>query len=98
MNEPQKEQLAVLYNIIKREIVKDTLKLMNDTSKEYITIEGQAFLDGLQVNGEQIEIINKKEYDLLKIKYEDVLQRNSELTKQIKKKDRKLKIIHIFKK
>ena len=73
------EALQNLYNEIRKIIIKDNLKLMKDTSHEYITAAGEAFLDGLQINGECIEIVTKDKFNTLDKMYNQVLYNNSEL-------------------
>jgi len=74
------ENLQIVYNEIRKIIIKDNLKLMKDTSPEYITLAGEAFLDGLQVNGECIEIVSKE-------KYEELIEENSQLKKKWQEKE-----------
>ena len=78
------EQIKRLYNEIRKEIVKDNLKLMKETSQEYITQAGEAFLDGLQVNGECIEIVSKKEYIKIEADRNNLLEKNIELKSIVK--------------
>lgn len=73
------EALQRVYNEIRKEIIKDNLKLMKNTSHEYITQAGEAFLDGLQVNGECIEIVSKDKYDNLLKENKQLKSENKEL-------------------
>ena len=78
------EQLQRVYNEIRKEIIKDNLKLMKDTSSEYITDRGIAFLDGLQINGECIEVVSKDKYDILLNEYNNLKkQRPTKTTKKL---------------
>ena len=88
INPETDENLLKIYNEIKLQLVKDILKLMKDTSSEYITASGFAFLDGLQVNGECIDIVSKDKYDVLLSAYKDIEQEKKELKKRLKKCER----------
>lgn len=70
------EDLEKLYLEIKKQFVIDVLKIMKETCPNYITKEGEGFLDGIESSGVLPEYVLKTKYDELINKYNELLKKN----------------------